>query len=79
MQNKLKIAFVIISFGATMLTLFAANQVSSSRPAMGVDVSAFPRMLSISPKGTAGKIKAAPLSQDTVMQAQDSLTRTTNN
>jgi len=80
MQNKLKIAFVIISFAATMLTLYAANQNSSMQPTVGgVDVSRFsPRMLSISPRVTSGKVKAGSLSQDTVTNRPDSLvTRTT--
>lgn len=78
MQNKLKIAFVIISFAATMLTLYAANQDSSGQPTVGgVDVSRFsPRMLSISPRVTKGK--AGSLSQDTVSNRPDSLvTKTT--
>lgn len=77
MQNKLKIAFVIISFAATMLTLYAANQDSSGQPTVGgVDVSRFsPRMLSISPRVTKGK--AGSLLQDTVSNLPDSLvTRT---
>ncbi|MBK8429198.1 MAG: hypothetical protein IPL27_26050 [Lewinellaceae bacterium] len=77
MQNKLKIAFVIISFAATMLTLYAANQDSSGQPTVGgVDVSRFsPRMLSISPRVTKGK---AGLLTDTVSNRPDSLvTKTT--
>ena len=75
MQNKLKIAFVIISFAATMLTLYAANQDSSMQPTVGgVDVSRFsPRMLSISPRVTSGKVKAMSLTQDTVTKGPDSL------
>ncbi len=75
MQNKLKIAFVIISFAATMLTLYAANQDSSMQPTVGgVDVSRFsPRMLSISPRVTSDKVKAMSLPQDTVTKGPDSL------
>ena len=82
MQNKLKIAFVIISFAATMLTLYAANQVSSGQPTVGgVDVSRLsPQMLSISPRVTSGKTKGVTLIQNSAVRGQDSLsTRTINN
>ncbi|MCC6279097.1 MAG: hypothetical protein IT262_00750 [Saprospiraceae bacterium] len=80
MQNKLKLAFVIISFAATMLTLYAANQDASGQPTVGgVDVSRFsPQMLSISPRVAGGKATTIPLSQDTIAQRQDSLSTRNN-
>ncbi|MBL7781279.1 MAG: hypothetical protein JNM22_08670 [Saprospiraceae bacterium] len=79
MQSKLKIAFVIISLAATVITLYAANQQSSGQSTIGgVDVSHLsPQMLSITPKVTrAGKGTSIRLDS---IRAVDSLqTETTN-
>jgi hypothetical protein len=82
MQNKLKIAFVIISFAATIFTLYAANRETSNQATVGgVDVSRFsPQMLSISPRVTSGRVRSITVTQDTAIQGPDSLTtRTINN
>lgn len=79
MQSKLKIAFVIISLAATVITLYAANQQNSGQSTIGgVDVSQLsPQMLSITPKVTrAGKGTSIRLDS---IRAVDSLqTETTN-
>lgn len=74
MKSKLKIAFVLISFGATMLTVYAANQGTGGRPAVGVDVSRFsPQMLSISTRVAGSQAETAPVPQDTAAKRCDSL------
>ncbi len=81
MKNKLKIAFVLLSFGTTMLTMYAANRSNASRPAVGVDVSRFsPNMLSISSRVAGSQTEITPVAHDTVTNGSDSLSiETTNN
>ncbi len=80
MQYKLKIVFILISFAATVLSLYAANQVPSGQHTVGgLDVSQLsPRMLSISPRVTDGKGQNISLVPDT-LRADSLLLETTNN
>ncbi len=79
MQHKLKIAFVVISFAATMLTVYAANQPMSNEATVGgIDISRLsPQMFSITPKVTRVN-KGTSIMQDS-LQAVDSLQSETTN
>ena len=79
MQLKLKIAFVVISFAATMITMYAANQTTSGQPTVGgVDVSHLsPNMLSITPKVTRVTRNTSIL-QDSLQTADTLQSETTN-
>lgn len=80
MKSKLKIAFVLLSFGATVLTMYAANQGTAGRPAVGVDVSRFsPNMLSISARVAGDRPDPAPVMPDTTVGRCDSLSKETTN
>lgn len=80
MQYKLKIVFILISFAATVLSLYAANQVPSGQHTVGgLDVSQLsPRILSISPRVTEGKSQTIPLAPDS-LRADSLLPQTTHN
>lgn len=82
MQNKLKIAFILISFAATMLTVYAANQVPADQHTVGgLDVSRLsPGMFSISPMVSGHDHPADAIPRDSVVNGVVKLSiETTNN
>lgn len=79
MKSKLKIALVLLSFGATMLTVYAANHTNGGHPTVGVDVTKFsPQVLSISSRVAGEKKKPALVTIDSVAIQSDSLSGRNN-